>query len=169
MAECHISISKLTDFYCETGRFNTKILALIILFRFYYTQEVDEGLAEVSALLRNKITLEIIKDQHIQTILNICRIASDGNYYTLLYKAENFNEMERILINLIAERSRKSFTLNLLKSYPLVSVSWIKTLLNIDGDSIKVQEFLKEETGQLIELNELRDKFILKKLRKQQQ
>ena len=75
MAECHISISKLIDFYEERRKFNIKLLGLIILFRFYYTKEGGGGgggLVEVDTLLRTKLSLEIIKSDHIQSVLNIC-------------------------------------------------------------------------------------------------
>lgn len=153
MAECHISISKLIDFYEEQKEFNHKILGLIILFRFYYTETEEEGRAEVAALLRNKISLKVIKSDHIQSILKI--LSSNLTDF----KSE-FDDLEMLLIVLIKKRSRKSFIMNILKSYPMISVAWIQTLLNANEN---VQELIKEETGQLIELNETREKFIIKK------
>jgi hypothetical protein len=160
MAECHISISKLIEFYEERKKFNIKMIGLIILFRFYYAKSEDEGIAEVAALLRNKISLQIIKSDHIQGILNIC--ISNQNYWQIKNKFDQFDEFEKVLINLIAERSKKSFILNILKSYPLVSVTWIKTLLILSAED-NVQEIINKETGQLIELNEAKDKFIIKR------
>jgi len=166
MAECHISISKLIDFYEERRKFNIKLLGLIILFRFYYTKEGGGGgeggggLAEVDTLLRTKISLEIIKSDHIQSVLNICT----SNQWNLKMNFDQFDESEKLLINLIAEKSKKSVLFNILKSYPLVSISWVKTLLNnttISDHDLK--EMIKDETGQIIEFNETRDKFIFKK------
>lgn len=166
MAECHISISKLIDFYEERRKFNTKVLGLIILFRFYYVNEggagAGEGLAEVATLLRNKIELKVIKSVHIQSVLSIC--TSNQNYWQIKMKLDQFDELEKLLINLIAERSKQAFILNILKSYPLVSVYWVKTLLSsINTSDDHVQEMIKDETGQLVEFNERKDKFIFKK------
>lgn len=161
MAECHISISKLIDIYCEggKGRFNIQILGLILLFRFYYTEEVEEGYAEVAALLRNKVPFDILKNDHIQSILSIIIKASEGNHFIIKQESDKLNELENVLIEMICERSKKVFIGHVLKSYPLVSVQWVKELFN-SGDP---QELIKEAAGQLIELNETGDKFIFKK------
>ena len=163
MAECHISISKLIDFYEETRKFNIKILGLIILFRFYYTKEGGGGgggLVEVDTLLRTKLSLEIIKSDHIQSVLNICT----SNQWNLKMNFDQFDESEKLLLKLIAEKSKKSVILNILKSYPLVSVAWVKTLLNNTTTSDHdLQEMIQDETGQMIEFNETKDKFIFKK------
>lgn len=164
MAECHISISKLIDFYCEEGkeRFNIQILGLILLFRFYYTKDVEEGFAEVASLLRNKVPFELLKNDHIQSILSIIVEASDGNYLITKRESDKLDELERIMIKMICERSKKVFIGHVLKSYPLVSVQWIKELLDFE-DSEGVKDIINEVTGQMIELNETGDKFIFKK------
>jgi len=167
MAECHIAISKLLDFYMETGKFNNSFLSIIILFRFHYTRNVNEGLAEVSKILRQKIPLDLVKDSNVKLALKVCKLAADGNYWII--KKIKSSDMAYdpdflLLIDLIGESCRKTFVWNIIKAYPIVSISWIRILLHTD-DSIYTLKSLLESSGdgRSIELNENGDKFILKK------
>lgn len=165
MAECHIAVSKLLDFYSETGGFNDSFLSILILFRFYYTGDVSEGLAEVSTILRQKIPLEALKDGNVQLALKVCNLAADENYW-MIKKLDSVNDPElSLLIELIGESCKKTFTRNIIRSYPVVPVSWIKTLLHTDGSVDTIRELLESASGdgRSIELNVALDKFILKR------
>lgn len=163
MAECHISISKLLDFYNEKRKYNHEFLAIIILFRFYYT---NEGLAEVSTILRQKIPLDSLKDPSIKFALRVCKLASEGNYWMIkkLRSDERVNRDLLTLIDLICESCKNVFISNIIRAYPIVSVSWMRTLLHTDEspDSLKglLESFSHDKN---VDLSESGDKFVLKK------
>lgn len=163
MAECHIAVSKLLDFYNETGRFNNEILSILILFRFHYTGDVNEGLSEVSTILRQIVPFESIKDTNVQFALMVCKLAAEENYW-MIKNIRTLDPDVSLLIDLICEACKKSFVWNIVRSYPSIPVAWIKTLLHTDASTDTIKRILESSgDGRSIELNTTLDKFILKK------
>ena len=166
MAECHIAISKLLDFYGQMGIYNKEFLSIIILFRFHYTGNVNEGLAEVSTILRQKIPFELLIDPYVRLALLVCKLAAGGNYWKIkTIRSDILCSPEiLLLVDLIGESCKNNFVCHIIRAYPMISVSWIRTLLHSDDSVETLRELLaSSDAGRCIELNDNGDKFILKK------
>lgn len=164
MAECHIAVSKLLDFYSEKRIFNHSFLSILILFRFHYTGNVNEGLAEVSTILRQKIPLDSVKDTNVQLALNVCKLAADENFWMIKELEPSDDPEVMLLIDFICESCKKTFVQNIVRSYPIISVSWIRTLLHTDESTDTIKGLLESSgDGRSIDLNGTLDKFILKR------
>ena len=169
MAECHIAISKLLDLYNEYEKFDNLFLSIIVLFRFHYTGNVKEGLAEVSTILRQRIPLDSFKDPNIQLSVRVCKVASDGNYWMIknIQSEEIINLLNSdlmILIDLICESCKKNFVGNIIRSYPIVSISWIRILLHTDESTDTLKVLLESFSDvKNVEMNESGDKFVFKR------
>ena len=149
MAECHIAMSKLTDLYSESNKFNNEFILMIILFRFYFGGV--EGLAEVSNFVVYKMRILEEKNERIFDTLRMCKWAAEGNFYmfTKISRAKKFTDLEMKLINLIGCVIKKEFILQIVRSYAVLPVKWIKSILEMEDseEPEHIQEMIFEYHG----------------------
>lgn len=134
LSECHIAMSKLIDFYSQIGEFQD--ISLILLFRFYYANDLLVGMSQVSHFIHNVLPSGQRDSVEVKTSLELLTSVVNLNYFKFKKFSSIFSTDPSISILLakIKENMRRRLALYCCKAYPLTSVAWIRKLLEIEGD-----------------------------------
>lgn len=151
LSEGHIAMSKLIDFYSQVGKFQD--IPLILLFRFYYANDMSVGMSQVSHFIHNVLLSGQRDSVEVKSTLELLTNVANLNYFKFKKFSSIFSTDPSIsiLLGKIKENMRRRLALYCCKAYPLTSVAWIRQLLEIK-DEVK---------GSLVELGLKEDQFTI--------
>lgn len=134
LSECHIAMSKLFEFYSQAGIFQD--IVLIVLFRFYYANDISVGMSQVSHFIHNVLPNQQRDCAEVWSSLELLRSVVNLNYFKFKKLCQQFasDNLISILLGKINENIRRRLALNCCKAYPLTSVKWIQQLFGINDD-----------------------------------